>query len=57
VKILKKNVKKGGRKMGRQKKGNANAQRNNNKKKMGKSNHASELSTFSEIEAEKMKND
>ncbi|WP_261178010.1 hypothetical protein [Anaerobacillus sp. CMMVII] len=43
--------------MGRQKKGNANAQRNNNKKKMGKSNHASELSTFSEIEAEKMKND
>ncbi|MGO4886510.1 hypothetical protein ACJ2A9_02020 [Anaerobacillus sp. MEB173] len=40
--------------MGRQKKGNGNAQRNNNKKAMGKNNHASELSTFSEFEAEKM---
>jgi hypothetical protein len=43
--------------MGRTKNANANAQRNNNKKKMGKSNHASELATFSEIEAKKMEND
>lgn len=43
--------------MGRQKKGNANAQRNNNKKQMGKTNHASELSTFSEVETNKMKNE
>lgn len=43
--------------MGRQKKGNANAQRNNNKKKMGKSNHASELSVFAEVGTDKMKND
>lgn len=35
--------------MGRQKKGNANAQRNNNKKKMGKTNHASELEVFSPV--------
>ncbi|UTW71056.1 hypothetical protein KHA80_20725 [Anaerobacillus sp. HL2] len=36
--------------VGRQKNGNANAQRNNNKKKMGKENHASELSVFSEVQ-------
>lgn len=43
--------------MGRQKKGNTNAQRNNNKKKMWKENHASELSTFSDVETNKMKNE
>ncbi|WP_268876150.1 MULTISPECIES: hypothetical protein [Bacillaceae] len=42
--------------MGRQKKGNANAQRNENKKKQGKENHASELETFAEYEAKKMRN-
>ncbi|WP_198520835.1 hypothetical protein [Alteribacter populi] len=43
--------------MGRQKKGNANAQRNNNAKKQGKKNHASELETFADYEVKKMEND
>ncbi|ADU30404.1 hypothetical protein [Evansella cellulosilytica] len=43
--------------MGRQKKGNANAQRNNNKKKQGKTNHASELETFAEVESKRRHED
>ncbi|ARK30839.1 hypothetical protein [Halalkalibacter krulwichiae] len=41
--------------MGRQKKGNANAQRNNNAKKYGKTNHPeTEFESYAEREAEKM---
>lgn len=47
---------KGEKGMGRQKKGNPNAQRNNNRKAHGKKNHASELETFAEIEVKKMQN-
>ncbi|UCZ51596.1 hypothetical protein LGQ02_12020 [Bacillus shivajii] len=43
--------------MGRQKKGNANAQRNENAKAQGKKNHASELETFADYEVKKMRND
>ncbi|MET3504043.1 hypothetical protein [Halalkalibacter oceani] len=44
--------------MGRQKKGNANAQRNNNAKKQGKRNEAdTEFASYSEVEAEKMSRD
>ncbi|SDZ68195.1 hypothetical protein SAMN05421736_13221 [Evansella caseinilytica] len=43
--------------MGRQKKGNANAQRNNNAKAQGKKNDASELETYAEYEVKKMRND
>lgn len=32
-------------------------ERNNNKKKMGKTNHASELQVFSEVVPQKMKDD
>lgn len=42
--------------MGRQKKGNANAQRNNNAKKQGKENHPdTEFSSYADIEVEKMR--
>lgn len=41
--------------MGRQKKGNANAMRNNNAKKYGKENHPeSKFASYAEREAEKM---
>jgi hypothetical protein len=41
--------------MGRQKKGNANAQRNNNAKQQGKQNHAdTEFASYAEVEANKM---
>ncbi|WP_198510216.1 hypothetical protein [Bacillus solitudinis] len=41
--------------MGRQKKGNANAQRNNNAKKQGKQNHPeTELESYAERETAKM---
>ncbi|MBB5174463.1 hypothetical protein [Texcoconibacillus texcoconensis] len=40
--------------MGRQKKGNPNAQRNENKKKQGKNNHPR---SYAEVEVEKMRND
>ncbi|WP_165763865.1 hypothetical protein [Halalkalibacter urbisdiaboli] len=41
--------------MGRQKKGNPNAQRNNNAKKQGKDNHPeTEFETYADREAEKM---
>ncbi|WP_162831723.1 hypothetical protein [Halalkalibacter hemicellulosilyticus] len=41
--------------MGRQKKGNANAQRNNNAKKYGKENHSeNKFASYAEMEAEKM---
>ena len=42
--------------MGRQKKGNANAQRNNNAKKQGKKNSQAdtEFASYAEVEAEKM---
>ncbi|MCL7747382.1 hypothetical protein [Halalkalibacter alkaliphilus] len=41
--------------MGRQKKGNANAQRNNNAKKHGKDNHPETgYETYAEQEAQKM---
>lgn len=41
--------------MGRQKKGNANAQRNNNAKKQGKQNYPdTEFASYAEVEAEKM---
>lgn len=46
--------------MGRQKKGNANAQRNNNAKKQGKNNqHAmdAEFASYAEVESEKMSKD
>ncbi|WP_169720883.1 hypothetical protein [Alteribacter aurantiacus] len=43
--------------MGRQKKGNANAERNKNAKMQGKENHASELETFADYEVKKMRND
>lgn len=45
---------KGGMNMGRQKKGNPNAQRNENKKKQGKNNHPR---SYAEVEVEKMRND
>lgn len=42
--------------MGKQKKGNANAQRNNNAKKQGKENspHEVEFASYAEMEATKM---
>ncbi|ADC51892.1 MULTISPECIES: hypothetical protein [Alkalihalophilus] len=41
--------------MGRQKKGNANAQRNNNAKQQGKENHYdTEFASYAEVEAKKM---
>lgn len=41
--------------MGRQKKGNANAQRNNNAKAQGKKNNRQdEFASYAEVEAEKM---
>ncbi|WP_179295422.1 hypothetical protein [Bacillus sp. FJAT-45350] len=41
--------------MGRQKKGNANAQRNNNAKAQGKKNHQDDTEfSYAAIEAEKM---
>ncbi|TWI59277.1 hypothetical protein [Halalkalibacter nanhaiisediminis] len=41
--------------MGKQKKGNANAQRNNNAKKQGKNNHPeTEFGSYADIEAKKM---
>lgn len=41
--------------MGRQKKGNANAQRNNNAKKQGKNNSPdTEFASYAELEASKM---
>ncbi|WP_166485443.1 hypothetical protein [Halalkalibacter wakoensis] len=44
--------------MGRQKKGNANAQRNNNAKKYGKQNHPeTEYESYAEREASKMNRD
>ncbi|UOE92654.1 MULTISPECIES: hypothetical protein [Bacillaceae] len=41
--------------MGRQKKGNPNAQRNNNAKKQGKENSLQdEFASYAEVESEKM---
>lgn len=42
--------------MGRQKKGNANAQRNHNAKKMAKRSHDAEFASYSENEVLKSKN-
>jgi hypothetical protein len=39
--------------MGRQKKGNANAERNNNAKRQ-KNNHQEEFASYAEMEVEKM---
>jgi hypothetical protein len=41
--------------MGRQKKGNANAQRNNNAKEMQKRSQDTEFASYAEIETKKMK--
>ncbi len=43
--------------MGRTKKGNANANRNNNAKKQGKQNHQEEFASYAEIESQKMSRD
>ncbi|MFV8830424.1 hypothetical protein [Alkalihalobacterium sp. APHAB7] len=43
--------------MGRTKKGNANANRNNNAKKQGKKNHTEEFASYAEVESEKMSRD
>lgn len=40
--------------LGRQKKGNPNAQRNNNAKKMEKRSQDTEFANYAEVEAEKM---
>ncbi|MBY6035906.1 hypothetical protein KUV80_04555 [Fictibacillus nanhaiensis] len=40
--------------MGRQKKGNANAQRNNNAKQQ-ENNHQEEFASYAELEVEKMR--
>jgi hypothetical protein len=42
--------------MGRTKKGNANAQRNNNAKEMAKRSQDAEFASYAEVETKKMSN-